>query len=162
MGEFVMARIGITGHARLAGETTALVYDALANALRAYAGTKVHGITCLCDGADRIFARAVIDSNGDLQVVLPAADYRERTLDRADFDHLLGQATQVSQLPYRRSDRRAYMAASEELLRHSDVLMAVWDGKPSRRLGDTADVVNAARARGIPVIVLWPDGARRG
>jgi hypothetical protein len=157
-----MARVGITGHARLGGETSALVYDALAKALHKYRGSKLRGITCLCDGADRIFARAVIDSSGDLQVVLPAADYRERALDRDDFDQLLGQASVVSWLPYRRSDRRAYMAASEELLRQSDVLMAVWDGKPSRRLGDTADVVSAARARGIPVIVLWPEGARRG
>jgi hypothetical protein len=37
----------------------------------------------------------------------------------------------------------------------------VWDGLPSRGLGDTADVVAAARAAGLPVAVLWPAGARR-
>lgn len=157
-----MARIGITGHARLAGDTAELVYDALNAELSRYAGDKLRGITCLCDGADQIFARVVIEHGGDLAVVVPAADYREKLVDRDDFDRLLGKATQVLHMPFPHSDRRAYKAASQEVLRQSDLLLAVWDGLPSRRLGDTADVVTTARAEGLPVVVLWPVGARRG
>lgn len=156
-----MARIGITGHARLAADTATLVYEALATELGRYAGDKLHGITCLCDGADQIFARAVIERGGDLAVVLPADDYRERLVDQDDFDRLLGKAAQVSRMPFRHSDRRAFKAASVEVLRQSELLLAVWDGLPSRELGDTADVVNAAHAEGVPVVVLWPLGARR-
>lgn len=156
-----MTRIGITGHARLVDETTALVYDAVIAELRRYTGSKLRGITCLCDGADQIFARAIIESEGDLAVVLPADDYREMIIDRDDFDHLLSKAIQVSRMPFRYADRRAFMAASQELLRQSDLLLAVWDGGPSLQLGDTADVVRLARNLGVPVVVLWPEGARR-
>jgi hypothetical protein len=156
-----MTRIGITGHARLVGETTALVYDAVIAELRRYKGSKLRGITCLCDGADQIFARAIIESDGDLAVVLPANNYREVIIDRDDFDDLLGKAIHVSRMPYRNADRHAFMAASEELLRQSDLLLAVWDGGPSLQLGDTADVVRVARNLGVPIVVLWPEGARR-
>lgn len=156
-----MARIGITGHARLDADTTALVYEALAAELGRYTGGKLRGFTCLCDGADQIFARAVIERGGELAVVLPADDYRERLVDRDDFDRLLGKATHVSRMPFRHSDRRAFKAASVEVLRQSELLLAVWDGQPSRQLGDTADVVSAARTEGVPVVVLWPVGARR-
>ncbi|MFD0741974.1 hypothetical protein ACFQ1L_08855 [Phytohabitans flavus] len=143
------------------GETTELVYGAVVAALRPYAGSKLHGITCLCDGADQIFARAVVDSEGALQVVLPAADYRDNIIDRDDFDHFLSKAIQVATMPFRYSNRQAFRAASEELLRRSDVLFAVWDGEPSRQLGDTADVVAVARDLGVPVVVVWPAGAQR-
>jgi hypothetical protein len=156
-----MARIGITGHARLAADTAALVYEALTAELGRYAGDKLRGVTCLCDGADQIFAQAVIERGGDLAVVLPADDYRERLVDRDDFDRLLGKAAHVSRMPFRHSDRRAFKAASEEVLRQSELLLAVWDGLPSRKLGDTADVVTTAHAEGVPVVVLWPMGARR-
>ncbi|MDQ7904763.1 hypothetical protein RB614_09550 [Phytohabitans sp. ZYX-F-186] len=143
------------------GETTELVYDAVVAALRPYAGSTFHGITCLCDGADQIFARAVVESDGALQVVLPADDYRESIVDRDDFDHFLSKAIQVARMPFQYSNRQAFRAASEELLRRSDVLFAVWDGQPSHHLGDTADVVRVARGLGVPVVVVWPEGARR-
>jgi hypothetical protein len=40
--------------------------------------------------------------------------------------------------------------------------LAVWDGKPARADGGTADVVADARERGTPVRVIWPNGAQRG
>jgi len=39
--------------------------------------------------------------------------------------------------------------------------VAVWDGKPARGVGGTADIVSYARQKGVPVAVLWPDGAAR-
>jgi hypothetical protein len=36
---------------------------------------------------------------------------------------------------------------------------AVWDGLPARSYGGTADVVEYARQRNIPVQVIWPAGA---
>lgn len=159
-----MARIGVTGHATLTADSVELVYRVLLKALRRYAGAHLHGITCLARGTDQIFARAVLALHGTFEVVLPAMDYRERVIEpdaRADFDDLLGRASRVSCMRYRRSSREAYMAASVELLRRSELLLAVWDGQPSAVLGDTADVVRAAAERGVPMAVLWPSGARR-
>jgi len=53
------------------------------------------------------------------------------------------------------------MEASSVMLAHADRLFAVWDGQPARGYGGTADVVAEARQRGVPVTVIWPEGASR-
>lgn len=47
------------------------------------------------------------------------------------------------------------------MLQDADALFAVWDGKPYRALGGTADVVAHARANDLPVTIVWPEGATR-
>lgn len=37
----------------------------------------------------------------------------------------------------------------------------MWDGKPAWGYGGTADVVDYPERTGIPVRVLWPEGAIR-
>ncbi len=159
-----MTRIGITGHSGLPEDTAVLVYRALREGLEPHTGDELHGITCLAHGADQIFARAVLDAGGEYEVILPAPDYREAKVkpdNLAEFDELLAKAVQVTYMPFDKSGREAYMAASEELIRRSERLFAVWDGQPSGGYGGTADVVEAARKAGLPVDVFWPAGARR-
>lgn len=65
-------------------------------------------------------------------------------------------------LPNETANRDAYEAANRELLTRADVLVAVWDGSPpSGKGGGTADTVQDARAAGLPVEVVWPEGAAR-
>ncbi|MGH3771487.1 MAG: hypothetical protein ACRDRW_08850 [Pseudonocardiaceae bacterium] len=159
-----MARIGITGHVNLSRRSVPLVAEALRDVLKNYNETELVGISCLARGSDQIFARVVLERGGAVEVVLPAADYRERKIkpdNLAEFDDLIGRARVVRTLPCGKSDSDAYMAASEEVLDSVDSLIAVWDGNPSGSYSGTADVVAAARERGIPVTVVWPDGARR-
>jgi len=59
------------------------------------------------------------------------------------------------------SDSDAHLDASLRMLADADALLTVWDGQPARGHGGTADVVEAARERGIPVTVVWPVGATR-
>lgn len=121
------------------------------------------GVSCLADGADGILARAVLDCGGLLEVIVPADEYRDGLPEtaHATYDELIAKATQVRQLGFVRSDERAHMAASTEMLRDADRLLAVWDGQPARGYGGTADVVAYARGRGVPVTVIWPNGATR-
>jgi hypothetical protein len=157
-----LLRIGVTGYTRLSAEAAALTFNALTAALREYAGRNLHGVTCLARGADQLFARAVIAVRGTFEVVLPAQDYRERivgTDGRAAFDELLDRATKVRTMPFAHSSRKAYLAASSDMLDRCDLLFAVWDGGPSRKTGDTAHVVSVARARRIPVVVFSPTGS---
>lgn len=159
-----MPRIGITGHSNLTTATVPLVADAIRNALAAHDADELVGVTCLARGADQVFAQVALDLGGTIEVVLPAADYRERKVkpdNAADFDKLIGQAATVHTMPFPRSDRDAYMAASEHVLSTVDAVVAVWDGGPSGGHGGTADVVDAVRERGLPVTVVWPDGAAR-
>ncbi|MEU4650833.1 hypothetical protein [Nocardia fluminea] len=57
--------------------------------------------------------------------------------------------------------REAYEAANEVLVGDADRMIAAWDGKVGERAG-TGTVVALARERGIPVDVVWPNGAVRG
>ncbi|WP_409491244.1 hypothetical protein [Amycolatopsis sp. cmx-11-12] len=159
-----MPRIGITGHTNLSGATVPLVADALHGVLAGLAGEPLVGVTCLARGADQVFARVVLDLGGSVEVVLPARDYRDRKVkpdNAAHFDELIGRAAAVHTLPFPESNRTAYMAASEHLLTGVDVLVAVWDGGLAGGHGGTADVVDAARERGLPVTVVWPEDAVR-
>lgn len=159
-----MPRIGISGHSNLTDATIGLVAEGVRSALKQHASDGLVGVTCLARGADQVFARVVLELGGTTEVVLPAADYRERKVkpdNAAEFDELLGTAAVVHTMPFAESNRDAYMAASEHVLSTISALVAVWDGGPSGGYGGTADVVAAARERGVPVTVVWPAGAAR-
>jgi hypothetical protein len=47
---------------------------------------------------------------------------------------------------------QAYLAGGELVLRNCDVLIALWDGQPSRGVGGTGDIVDRARDFGLPII----------
>lgn len=55
---------------------------------------------------------------------------------------------------------RRYATIGQMLVRQADLLIALWDGKPPRGRGGTADVVSEARRSGVPVI--WIDPASPG
>jgi hypothetical protein len=149
-----VVRIGVTGHIRLTESSRRLIFDALVQELRQYTGMR--GVTCLAEGADRLFAEAVRQCSGTYEVVLPGAND-----EGTDLLRLLAEAAAVSQLPALAQPAESYAAASEEMLRRSDRLVAVWDGDERGAPGGTADTVARARARGVPVTVVWPDGAAR-
>lgn len=154
-----MTVVGVTGHRALASPVT--VRDALDVALAAVPAPLV-GISALAAGADQYFAEAVLAAGGGLEVVVPARDYRATlpVADRATFDHLLDAATVVITLDREHAGDAAYLAAGLELLDRCDLLIAVWDGLPSRGAGGTADMVRRARALGLPVQVIT--AAREG
>ena len=157
-----MVRIGITGHSNLTDATAGLVAGELREILREERDDLV-GVTCLARGADQVFAQVVLELGGSLEVVLPAADYRDRKVkpdNAAEFDALIAGAS-VHTMPFTESNRDAYMAASEHVLSIVDRMVAVWDGGPPGGHGGTADVVEAARNRGLDVTVIWPEHAAR-
>ncbi|WP_159942363.1 MULTISPECIES: hypothetical protein [unclassified Nocardiopsis] len=159
-----MTRIGITGHSNLSADSVALVRKALDAALVPYTGGELVGVSCLARGADQLFAQAVLDAGGRLEVVLPSADYREAKVKPEDldgFDELLVHSSLVRYMPHRKAGSSAYVDANEAVLNGIDRLFAVWDGQPSGGRGGTGDAVEAARGRGVPVDVIWPEGARR-
>jgi hypothetical protein len=157
-----MYRIAISGHRGLPAPTASLVDQAIRAALAGRA-PDVTGISCLADGADQIFARAVTDLGGTLEAVIPAAEYREGLPadSRPGYDDLCAKAAAVRLLPFTESTSESHMAASKLMVDQADELYAVWDGKPARGYGGTADVVAYAREHGTPVRAIWPDGAQR-
>ncbi|PPS85548.1 hypothetical protein [Streptomyces sp. MH60] len=170
-----MTALAVTGHMDLTDESVPVVRAALDELLDRYrdpdrdqepgSGKSFVGLSCIAKGADSLFAEAVLAAGGRLVVVVPSRDYRHSTVEPDGaplFDRLAEAADEVVVLPYERADRQAYEAANALLLERADRLVAVWNGEPpSGRGGGTADVVLAAREAGIPVDVVWPDGAAR-
>ncbi|GAB4050703.1 hypothetical protein GCM10028775_24090 [Catellatospora paridis] len=154
----------MTGHIDLTAETAALVAAALGELLADYRPEELAGVSCLAAGADTIFAEAVVAYGARLEVVLPAADYRDRQVapeHAAAFDRLAGHAASVQVMPHAQAGPAAYEDANAAMLTGCDLLVAVWDGQPPADRGGTAAVVARARALALPVVVVWPEGARR-
>jgi hypothetical protein len=156
-------RIGITGHRGLPPHTQELIAAALRQELESHAGPELVGVSSLAGGPDQVFARMVLDLGGTLDVVVPAAQYRDG-LDpdeQRGYDELLATAKHVERLPFVESTEQAHLAGGQAVVDGCERLVAVWDGQPARGIGGTADIVSYARQQGVPVAVLWPEGATR-
>ncbi len=176
--------VGVTGHRDLAPVDAAALYprlravlEALRDATRRLHATEadifspappvIRLLSPLAAGADQVAARAALDLGYGLHAVLPfhRADYRTDFAAEADndaaaaFDDLIARADRVLELPCRRGDvPSAYALAGRATVAHCDVLIAVWDGLPARGAGGTAEVVEDALRRGLPVIHVAVDG----
>jgi len=155
-------RIAITGHRGLPPDAEALIDRAIRARLEPLRGRLI-GLSCLADGADALFARAVLDLGAPLEAIVPAERYRAGL--PADhhpvYDALLAHARLVHRLPHVDSTARAHLEAGHYMVDHCDELIAVWDGRPARGPGGTADIVDYARAADRATTVVWPEGARR-
>lgn len=163
--EGYILRFGITGHMDLTTEAGPLVYQAITDVLAPYASDDLVGVSCIARGADSVFARVVLEFGGKLEVVIPASAYRDQKVkpdDQPEFDELMRQATSIRTMPFAAASRAAYEAANETLVSSCDTLIAVWDGQDAADRGGTGSVVEYARAHGVPVEVVCPEGARRG
>ncbi|MFD8985131.1 hypothetical protein [Streptomyces sp. NPDC059564] len=156
-------RVGITGHRGLNAEVEQQVRDLLQAVVRSHGGVDLVGVSCIADGPDAWFAEHVLAYGGRLEVVLPAEQYRESLPEEhwPVYDRLMDRASEVHRTGMTASDPAAHMAGSEILVGLVDELLAVWDGQPARGYGGTADVVAYAARTGVPVRVLWPEGASR-
>lgn len=157
-----MTRVGVTGHRDLSERTCELVAAAIAIQLERFA--EIDGVSSLAEGADQLFAEQVLRAGGSLTAVVPSAHYGRsfETIDgSAAYRRLRALAREVIELPFSAPSEEAYWAAGQRVVGLAEVLLAVWDGSPSRGVGGTADVVAFAGERGVPTTVVWPPGARR-
>lgn len=148
-------RIGVTGHQDLGDRG-----GRLDKSVREYLGgvEVLVGISSLAIGADQLFATAVLDLGGSLEVVVPSANYTTTFAahaDRARYASLLSRATSIEQMPFDDPSEAAFLEAGKNVVRRADRILALWDGLEAAGIGGTADVVAYARSRGTPVFVLW-------
>jgi hypothetical protein len=155
-----IVRIGITGHIGLDPGSRGMIYRALCRYLRSFR-QPVHGVSCLADGADRLFVNAVLTVRGTFEVVLPVPEGPEPAGPDPELRELLDLAAEITPIAAAGAPEAAYEAANREMLRRVDVLVAVWDGDARGGRGGTSATVALARELGRTVHVVWPDGARR-
>lgn len=155
-------RFGVTGHQILPSE---IVERAVGHWRRVLPpGAHLCGVSSLAEGADQLFAAHVLASGGQLEVIVPCEGYAGSLgtdEGRVRFEHLRAAARSVITLPYPEPSEAAYLAAGQAVVDRCDHVFAVWDGRPARGLGGTADIVAYARALGRPTTVLWVDGISR-
>jgi len=151
--------IGVTGHRDIAVDDERLqttVLRELERLQRAAPGQRAVVLSCLAEGADRLVARLAIDHlAAELVAILPMPprDFRRDFRDaasRREFDALLDAASRRVTIDDRTpgaggSDEegraRRYALAGAWLVERSGVLVAIWDGKPARGIGGTAQIV---------------------
>ena len=146
-------------------------------------GVRLVCLTSLAAGADLLLAEAARAAGARLHVALPfaadafALDFEAHPAQLPRHRSLLAEAERrFVHDGWRgddgsRADRalrdRAYQEAGRTLVRHCDLLVAVWNGEEAGGRGGSAEQIEAALAQGTPV--LWieagpehPDAADAG
>jgi hypothetical protein len=155
-----MLRIGVTGHRILIkkNKIEAGIGLVLSRIKSTYPDQAYTLISPLAEGADCLFAEKGLQFlSARLVVPLPllVKEYlQDFTTERAkrDFQRLLDQADEVIQMPAQATREQAYQLVGEYVVSHSDILVAIWDGRSAQGPGGAGEVVQMARQRGLPLI----------
>ena len=151
--------VGFTGHRHLqdAAAVERVLRDVLGR-LRSESGVEWLALSSIAAGSDMVFARSALALGMGWEAILPLppAEFRRDFSDdewRA-VEALLGEAEHVRVISDRGHREDAYLDGGMETVNHCDVLLAVWDGEPSRGRGGTAEIVAYARELGRPLILI--------
>src|SRR5262249_50928770 len=171
--------VGVTGHRVLPATDTlrGRVFEVLETIRQPRGGERVSLVAAsnLAEGADRLVPELVLAPPvaGALLVVLPlelsdyCQDFASKT-SLTEVQSLLSQADEIifppqpaprkvgrdTPPPLLTSEMReaGYEWAGREVVNQCDVLVALWDGQPSRGRGGTAEIVAYARQAGRPLV----------
>lgn len=151
-------KVGVTGHQRLdepnAWGWVKTAFDNELDSLK----QSVIAVCSLAIGADQLFASIVIDRGGQLHAVIPFQGY-ELTFSPQDLDEynrILSRANIVEIMQTHGTDEEKYLAAGRRVVELSDILIAVWNGKPAKGKGGTADIVAYAGSKGVLTVHINP------
>ena len=152
-------RIGVSGHQDREGIDWEWTGEALKKALTDFC-TSLEGWSSLAVGADQLFARTVLDLGGHIVTVVPG-DWYEDCFDEATlsaYRDLLtrGQSVTLGGL----HGEEAFLAAGLKVADSTELLVAIWDGKPAKGKGGTSDVVEHALRSGRRVLRIDPVARR--
>lgn len=154
--------VGVTGHRQIDAAHIAPLELAVARFLgelvRLYPSSPLVLLSPLAEGADRLVARVALAAGAHLVVPLPfehgryVEDFTSEA-SRAEFDELLGRASQHFVLPLLEGHDQASMSVAGRsrdlhyaqvgayIARSCQLMIALWDGNTKELHGGTADVV---------------------
>ncbi len=155
-------RVGVTGHRDILPEDYVAASQSstkfLSQLQATMPDTGITVISGLADGADRIFAKAAIALNMDVEAVLPMPlKYYKSDFDEKSYDELeslikmesvscielpLGTGMSDDESSWSAEKRNAlYANLSDDLHNRSNVLVTFWDGEFNKLTGGTADTL---------------------
>jgi len=137
----------------------------------AYAGgsAQLRAVSPLAEGSDRMFAEVALDLGYSLccPTPFPQAEFEQdfqaaNALEPGSVERFRGLLQRAKQGPGlalfelngdRQNEGAAYGAAGRVVLNQSDLLVAIWDGRPAAGAGGTVDTMT--QAIGFRTPVLW-------
>lgn len=172
--------IGVTSHRNIAASEIEPIRQRvrafLALLKREFPSLQLVALSSLAEGGDQLFAAEALAAGARLVVPLPlpldmyVEDFTDPAV-RADFEQLYQQAD-VIRLPLLKSQsrealevhgearNRQYAKAGVFIASHAHILVSIWDGKDSGRLGGTGQVVKYYLHGTLPGIIEHPRQSR--
>ncbi|RZD15274.1 MAG: hypothetical protein EVJ47_03110 [Candidatus Acidulodesulfobacterium ferriphilum] len=159
--------VGITGHRDLVEEDIPLlkkrIKDVFDDLRKEYPNTPLLLITPLAEGADRLAAEVALEENIEYvsPLPLPINIYKNDFPDTvSEFDHYISNAKDFFELPlgkdkiesiskYGKERDKRYQLVGAFIVRYSQVLVALWDGKHTSLTGGTSDIIRF-QSEGLP------------
>lgn len=157
--------LGVTGHRDLVLKDIPRIQEALDSLFaclrRQYPHTPLRLLSPLAEGADRLVAKVALQHGAELVAPLPMpeTEYRKDFPDTLpEFEALKAQASSVYTLPLPPEAANAdaalagprrdacYEQAGFHIVKHSQLIVALWNGIPSTVRGGTAQIVEHALA----------------
>jgi hypothetical protein len=156
--------VGGVGNRFLPPDTRAIerAIDKAFGVIAADAGVEINQlmlVASVAEGSDRLLIRSASHQSIRYQCVLPCSprcfseDFSSPASIR-EFEQLLDGADRVLAPESEPEDKLSgYLWASHHILDCADLLLAVWDGEPGNGPAGTADTIDFASGRDVPV--LW-------
>jgi hypothetical protein len=149
--------IGFTGHRSLPDEvkSRALISGFLREQ-KAKTPAIVYGASSVAAGADLLFAESCLELEIPLRILLPLPkeefrkDFDAATWLRAEA--VMSKAVSVDVTGDCEIRDQGYYECGVETVQQSQLMIALWDGEPSRGMGGTQEIKEFAQAVGKPVI----------
>jgi hypothetical protein len=139
---------GLTGHQQIGNHQTVQWVETQLSALLVSEGV-TEGRMSLAVGADQMYAALLLRQALPYTVVLPCERYEETfsETERKAYRFYLSRAKSVLRLGFIGPSEEAFYEAGKDVVRRSDILIAVWDGLAAKGLGGTADIVHFAQSQ---------------
>ncbi|HWX16200.1 MAG TPA: hypothetical protein VNY07_06405 [Chthoniobacterales bacterium] len=119
------------------------------------------GVSSLAEGADQLFAELVVTLGKLLEVVIPCRNYEsafKNPIAAQQFRSLKDKAVRSYILNFDGPSEEAFFQAGRSIVDASDLMVFVWNGKPAKGHGGTADIVDYAKQ--VDREFIWINPAR--
>ena len=149
--------IGFTGHRKLPDESKsrASILKFLQD-FKAKTEKTIYGVSSAAAGGDLLFAESCLQIGLPVRILLPAPkeqfrkDFDDATWSRAES--VMQRAMSVEVIGGGETKEERYYECGAETVQQSQMLLALWDGKPSQGLGGTEEIFTYAKNQGRPVV----------